>query len=126
MLNALRALGIQRTAAELEAACRTTQTLGTSTTKLVRAAGQIEGCAPVRFAERRQDVALLKLRCAVTDGRPVLCSWNDGEHWVAVVGMLGPRFLVADPAEAELVLSYTVDEVVALWTEGGRFEGIIL
>ncbi len=126
LLNALRALGVQRTASELESACKTTMTLGTSTTKLVKAVNQIDGCMAVRFSERRRDVALLKLRCAIADGRPVILSWQGATHWVAVVGMLGARYLVADAAEAELVLSFTVDEVAALWDEDGSFEGVII
>ena len=124
--NALFALGIRRSQEELEVACKTTATMGTSTAKLLKAVGQIEGCVPVRFNERRRDVALLKLRCAVMDGRPVILSWQTGTHWVAAVGMLGPRFLVADAAEAELVLSFTVDELAALWDDDGKYEGVII
>lgn len=124
--NGLMALGIKRTAEELEVACGTTATLGTSTAKLIRAITRIEGCEPVKIVERRSDVAMLKLRGALQDGRPVILLWEQGAHWVAAVGMLGRRFLVADAADNELVLSFDADELAAQWFDGARYEGIML
>lgn len=126
LLNALRALGIQRTAEELESACGTTMTKGTSTAKLFKAANKIEGCSCVRINERRRDVALLKLQHALQNGRPVVIAWADGSHWVCAIGMLGPRYLIADAAENELVLSIEVEEVEKQWEDEGRYDGIIL
>jgi hypothetical protein len=45
---------------------------------------------------------------------------------VAVVGLLGERYLIADAAENELVLSMEVDEVVQHWEDHGTYEGILL
>lgn len=126
LLNACRALGIQRTADELETLCGTTMTAGTTTNGLLRGAAKVEGLAPGLLRERRRDVALMRLHAAVSRGRPVILSWHQGEHWVAVVGLLGDRYLVADAAENELVLSLGVAEVADAWCDGRTYEGVIL
>lgn len=129
--NALAAIGIERSAEELEKACATSATKGTPTKNILKAASKIEGCCPVVIRERRRDIALLRLWGALDEGRPVLLVWcdgegNSGEHWVAAVGMLGRRFLVADAAENELVISMEVDQVAAKWCDEGQYEGVIL
>lgn len=126
--NALAALGIERTAGELESACKTSATDGTSLRKIFAAAGKIEGCYPVTLREKRSDVALLKLSEALRRGRPVVIAWctnNPGDHWVAVVGMLGDRYLVADSAHNELVITYTTGELINRWADGS-YEGVVL
>lgn len=123
--NALSAIGIERSAEELEKACGTTATNGTPTKNVLRAAQKIEGCAPVVIREKRSDVALLKLEHAVNDGRPVLLVVDSGEHWVAAVGKLGDRYLVADSANTELVISMTAAELEARWKDTG-YEGVLL
>lgn len=78
--------------------------------------------------ERRRDIALLKLSEAVRRGRPVILSWRvdePGDHWIAVIGVLGDRYLVADSGDAELVISCTLDELVDRWRDT-RWEGVIL
>src|ERR1044072_2680949 len=94
--NALEALGIKRSAEELEKACGTNATNGTPTKGIFKAAQKIEGCNPVVVRESKSDVALLKLEHAIRKGRPLVLSFCDstgkpGEHWVAVVGVLGDR-----------------------------------
>lgn len=123
--NALEAMGISRSAEELEKACGTSATNGTPTKGILKAAMKIEGCKPSILRETRRDVALLKLEHAVRRGRPVILCVQDGSHWVAVVGVLGERYLVADAADSELVLSLTVDELEAKWKDT-RYEGVIL
>jgi ABC-type bacteriocin/lantibiotic exporter with double-glycine peptidase domain len=126
--NALEALGIKRSAEELEKACGTSATNGTPTKGILKAANKIEGCNPVVIRESKSDVALLKLEHALRHGRPVVISWSTvspGDHWVAVVGVLGERFLVADAADSELVLSMTVDELEAKWRDN-KYEAVIL
>jgi hypothetical protein len=131
LMNALRAIGIMRTREELEVLCGTTMTDGTPPRKILRAVSKIEGCYPVKLREKRRDIALLRLRGALDQGRPVVLVWHDSEgnpggHWVAAVGMLGDRYLIADAADNELVLSLTVDEVATYWTDEGVYEGVIL
>ncbi len=126
--NALEAIGIQRSAEELEKACGTSATNGTPTRGILRAASKIEGCYPVVLREAKRDVALLKLEHAIRRGRPAVIAWcsqSPGDHWVAVVGVLGERFLVADAANSDLVISVEVDELEARWRDS-KYEGVIL
>lgn len=126
--NALQALGIDRSAEELEKACGTNATNGTPTRGILKAAAKIDGCNAVLLREGKSDVALLKLEHALRKGRPVVISWRSqtpGDHWVAVVGVLGERFLIADAADSELVISLGVDELEAKWRDS-KYEGVIL
>lgn len=129
--NALAALGVERSAEELEKACGTTATSGTPTRGILKAALKIDGCHPVKLRERRRDIALLRLKGALDWGRPAILVWcdsegNPGGHWVAVVGMLGDRYLVADAADNELVLSFSAAEVAERWVDEGVYEGVVL
>lgn len=123
--NALQAIGIDRSADELEKACGTTATKGTSVRGVFKAATKIEGCSPAVLRERRIDVAMLKLEYAVRRGRPVLLTVDSGSHWIAVVGKLGERFLVADSADAELVLSYDGAQLEERWRDSS-YDGVLL
>lgn len=126
--NALAALGIERTAAELESACGTSATNGTDPRGIYRAASKIDGCTPIRLREKRRDIALMRLSEALRRGRPVVISWNSespGDHWTAVIGVLGDRYLVVDSACSELVVSLGVDELEASWVDGS-YLGIII
>jgi ABC-type bacteriocin/lantibiotic exporter with double-glycine peptidase domain len=128
--NALCALGIERSAEELEKACGTSATNGTPTKGLVKAASKIDGCDPQVIRESKSYVALLLLEHALRQGRPVILCFadsqgNPGEHWVAAVGVLGDRYLVADSADSELVISLGVTELEAKWRDT-RYEGVIL
>lgn len=126
--NALQALGIERSAEELEKLCKTSATEGTPTKNILRAAGAIDGCQPVKLLETRRDIALMRLAEALRRGRPVVLSWQTeqpGDHWVAAVGVLGDRYLIADSAESELVMSFAVNEVEERWRDK-KYEGVIL
>ena len=126
--NGLQALGIERNANELESACRTSATNGTPTRNIIAAANKIDGCRPLKLFEKRRDIALMRLAEALRRGRPVLLSWRSetpGDHWVVAVGVLGDRYLVADSAESELVLSMAVDDLEARWRDT-NYEGVIL
>lgn len=128
LLNALAALGIQRTAEELETACKTSATKGTSVSNLMKAASKIEGCHPVKILEAKRDVALLRLRFALMQGRSVVMCWRTevpGDHLVGAIGMLGDRYLIADPADSELVISLSVEELEDKWRDS-KYEAVIL
>lgn len=128
LYNALAALGIQRNEAELEHLCRTSATDGTSLRNLFKAAARIEGCTPYLIKEKRTDVALLKLTESIRRGRPAILSWRSdapSDHWVAVIGMLGDRFTVADSGHSELVLSMPLDAVEAHWRDN-VYVGVVL
>jgi hypothetical protein len=45
-------------------------------------------------------------------GQAVILLVDEEEHWVAAVGAIGTRVLVADPAHNELVLSYSREELI--------------
>lgn len=126
--NALTALGIERSAEELEKACGTTATNGTPTKGIYKAASKIDGCMPVLLREKRTDIALMRLAEALRRGRPVVISWcseSPGDHWVAAVGVLGERYLIADSGHSELVVSCDVAELEARWKDK-HYEGVIL
>ena len=129
MSNALAALGIVRPTQECEKLCKTTATKGTSPQKLQTGLKAIEGLTPTVIKEKRSDVAILRLEKALSLGRPAIICVGDGTHWVATVGRLGDRYLVADSADVELVLSKTADELAAWWHERGAtnpYYGVIL
>lgn len=126
--NGLAAMGIERSAEELEKACKTSATNGTTTSNIIKAARAIEGCTPVKLLETKRDVALLKLFYAVTSGRACVISWcsqEPGDHWVAVIGKLGERYLIADAGDSELIIAVDAIELERRWRDN-RYEGVIL
>lgn len=124
--NALAALGLLHSQTECSELCKTNATDGTSPKGLISAARQL-GRQPHALSEKRGVVAMLYLDAHLRAGRPaVLCVDND-EHWVAAIGLLGERILVADPADNELVLSYTRAGLLARWcSKTGRHYGVVL
>lgn len=117
MSNALAALGINRPALECEKLCKTNAVKGTGPKQLVTGLKAIEGLAPVVLTEKRSEVAFLRLDKALRLGRPVIICVGDGSHWVAAIGRLGPRYLVADSADNDLVVSKSQDELTKWWAE---------
>lgn len=116
----MAAVGLTRSQHECEVLCGTTGTDGTSPKRLVAAIRAV-GRDPVVINERRAEVALLMLLSCLDQGRPGVLCVEDATHWVAAVGTLGPRVLIADPADNELVLSLTRTDLAAKWEHGGRF-----
>jgi len=121
--NALAAVGVVRTEAECEALCATTGTDGTSARGLLKAVRAV-GREPIVIDERRALVAYLRLEAALRVGRAVVLCVDAMSHWVAAVGLLGARVLVADPADNELVTSVTPDALEARWSHNGRRYGV--
>lgn len=109
---------------ECAALCKTNATDGTPPKALVSGAKQL-GRQPIVISEKRGVIAALLLTHYLERGRPAVLCVDSGEHWVAAVGVLGDRVLVADPADNELVLSYTTAGLVARWGEG-RYYGVVL
>lgn len=71
--------------------------------------------------------ALSGLRARVRRGWPVIACVDDWSHWSTVVGMIGDRFLLADPADARLVISLDDEGMAKRWrSDSGRvpFYGI--
>lgn len=124
MVNALAALGLKRDLQECEQLCKCSATNGTSTQKLVAALRSIPSLQVSRIYERKADSALHRLNAALSLGRPMIICVDNGAHWVAVIGQLGigtvtTRYLVADSADMDLVLSYDFKDLLARW--GGPY-----
>lgn len=122
--NALDAMGIKRSQDECAALCKTTATEGTSPKKLLAAITAV-GRKGIVIKERRTSVALAFLEGALSRGRSVVLCVDNDSHWVAAVGLLGDRVLVADSADNDLVLSYDLAGLAKRWGEG-RYYGIAL
>jgi ABC-type bacteriocin/lantibiotic exporter with double-glycine peptidase domain len=59
--------------------------------------------------------AVMALRGALLGGLlGVLCVDNN-THWVAAIGVAGTRFVIADPADPEIVLIVTGEELAQRW-----------
>jgi len=115
LTNAACAMGKRLSLEECEKICRTTATDGTSPRKLKNGAGRLGFEDIIEFRDGAEDIALLRLRDFVGNGSAVLITVDADTHWVAVVGLIGDRFLVADSADNELVLSYSAGEMLQRW-----------
>lgn len=127
--NALSALGVSRSEQECESLCKVTGTHGTRARDLVRGLAAIESVMPSCIDETRRDVGLLRLDAALRAGRPAILLVDAWSHYVAAVGVLGNRYLVADSADSELVVSVDVAGLATWWgCEGARrpYWGVIL
>lgn len=126
--NALEALGIARTEAELITLTGQNAN-GTSPRQIIRAIKAIgEGTRGDVFKVSKPDEAVVALwHCISERGRPVILCVDEHEHWVACTGYLGQRFLVVDSAEVGLVFYYTGEELIERW-EGpkGGYYGIVV
>lgn len=76
------------------------------------------GTAELKFAA--SPPALRALRRSVRKCAPVIVCVDDWEHWVTVIGALGERFLVADPADNELVVSLSTAQFLKRWLKSGK------
>jgi ABC-type bacteriocin/lantibiotic exporter with double-glycine peptidase domain len=123
--NALEALGIKRTQTECETLCKTSGTDGTSARNIIKAVQSL-GCKGAVVKEKRAAVAMLMMGHWLTQGRPMIICVDEASHWVAVVGKLGERILVADPADNELVVSCDSAEMVDWWTATSGYYGVVL
>ncbi len=121
--NALQAMGIVRSQEECAVLCKT-KPEGTSPKQLLKALKAL-GRVPAVLSEKRAAVALLFLSFWLCEGRAVLLIVDDDTHWVAAIGKLGNRFLVADPADNELVVSLSLEELAERWL-GTTHYGVVL
>ncbi len=125
LANALQAIGLLRSQDECASLCKTTATEGTTPKRLVAAVRAV-GREPVIIKERREAVALLWLSHFLATGRSaVLCVDND-THWVAAVGLLGERILIADSADNELVLSLSRAKLAERWGGDGSCYAVVI
>jgi hypothetical protein len=120
MVNALSALGLKREIEECEQLCKCSATTGTSTVRLMAALRSIPSLQVTRLYERKADSALYRLNGSLNLGRPVILCVDGSEHWVAAIGQLGvgtitTRYLVADSADMDLVVSYDFKDLIGRW-----------
>lgn len=113
--NALLALGIKRSIKECERLTGVTATSGTDVESLLAAASAIRGVHTMVVNAYDAQSAIAILRDALRRGRPALLSVDQEEHYVAAVGLLGDRILVADGADNEIVVSIPDYRLVKWW-----------
>lgn len=124
--NALQAIGIDKSQAECEVLCKTTATEGTSPRQLI-AGAKLAGRHGAGYVKNTKSfAALIELDHYLRAGRPVILCVDDGSHWVAAIGKLGERYLVADPADNELVVSYDTADLAKRWVDGKTYYGVLL
>lgn len=124
--NALAAMGITKSQKECELLCRTTAQDGTNPKQLVTGARLAAMHGSGVFKNVKQALALIELEHYLRLGRAAVLCVDSGDHWVAAVGMLGRRFLIADPADNELVLSYDGAELARRWVDGKTYMGVLV
>lgn len=121
LVNALEAMGIERSVEETVKLCKTTPTKGTTGPNLLRAAQSVAGTDPWILTSGNWTMSWLALRQALDQGSAaVLCakSEEEGDHYVAAIGVCGLNILVHDPANG--VYSYSEAELKEIWNGGGR------
>lgn len=123
--NALAAMGITRSQDECTVLCKTTGTEGTAPKRLVHAIRAV-GRDPLIVRERRSEVAILFLSHFLATGRSAILCVDDDTHWVAAIGLLGDRVLIADPADNELVITLSRADLAERWSGNGSCYGIVL
>jgi predicted double-glycine peptidase len=123
IVNALAALGVEESERELMRMAEACPVEGTNARKMLRTLRWL-GYTPVSLSPKgrgrgagqdRHSVAWQALRDALASGYPAVLSVDRDEHWVAAVGVVGERVLVADSARGELVLSYDRQTLMARW-----------
>jgi hypothetical protein len=115
MYNALQALGIRRSLSECERLCQTNATDGTYFTCLYEAIDSIRGCNPTYITFKSWIPSILTLREKLRRGRPTILIVDNEEHYVAAIGVLGDRVIIADSALNELVVTYPEKQLQARW-----------
>lgn len=76
---------------------------------------------PSVLSERREDVAVLKLKSALDAGIVGILLVDNWEHWVVSFGTLGNQVIhVADSDNQELVLHYSPEQLARRWAGPGR------
>lgn len=120
LYNAGCALGKKLSLEECEKACGTTATDGTPIRQLRRGAEKLGLKVMFEIRESRGDVATMLLEHVLNQGRAAVVAVDGDSHWVAAVGMNGSRFLIADSADNELVVSLWDAELGDRWKGAGR------
>lgn len=99
LVNAARAIGVRVAEGRLRALAGTTED-GTDEHELIAAARGI-GLTATAHHSKDQAAAWAFIRANVMDGRPCLICIDQWSHWVTVVGIVGDRIILADPANTK-------------------------
>jgi ABC-type bacteriocin/lantibiotic exporter with double-glycine peptidase domain len=125
LANALEAIGVVRSEDEL-ATMSKQDTDGASSINLRKAAESI-GVEVINVIEQRSASAGWALGHYLRSGYSGLLVVDNDEHWIAVVGILGNRFIVIDSADDELVLYYSLNELVSRWgNDNDKYSGFFI
>ncbi len=123
--NALEALGIERTEDELGTLSKQDAT-GTSSINLRKAAEAV-GVETLNVTIQNIESARWCLDSHLTSGHPGILVVDNDEHWVACIGKLGDTFIVADPADNDLLAFYSREELIVRWQNvHGKYTGFFL
>jgi ABC-type bacteriocin/lantibiotic exporter with double-glycine peptidase domain len=123
--NALRSLGKNITEMQVEAAVAKAYRKGDAKSVEGTSQSQIKKALDVlkynhtEFNLAHAEASWRTLRSFLNDECPVLLAVDDSEHWVAAIGTIGKRVLIADGLNSELVLSYDREEMLARWGLSG-------
>lgn len=125
LANALEALQITRTEDELGTLAKQDAN-GTSSINLRKAAEAI-GVEVINVAEQRREVAGWCLEYHLHNGHPGLLVVDNDEHWVAVIGHLNGTYIVADSADNDLLVFYTLQDLLTRWcSQNNKYCGFFL
>src|SRR3990167_7967228 len=118
LCNALQAVG-QSLSLEAAAKLAGTSNEGTSAAGLLKALKTLGYHASTVLTES-PDGAWAALCGNLLMGLPVILCVAHEDHWVTAIGLLGGLVLIAAPADAGVVSTYTRAGVLAWWSSGGR------
>ncbi len=99
LVNAARTIGVRVAEGRARALAGTTED-GTDEHELILAARGI-GLTATPHHSKDQAAAWAFIRANVMDGRPCLICIDQWTHWVTIVGIVGDRVLLADPANTK-------------------------
>lgn len=122
--NALAAIGIKRSLDECEKLCKVTAETGTNVFALTDAVASVRKHFVSTIHTKEPHLAYLMLCDALRNGRSIIMCVDENEHYVAAVGLIGKRVLIADSDKIELVISYTEQNLLNRWAPD--YWGIIL
>ena len=115
--NALEVHDIFKSEDWLSEVCKTT-TEGTGASGL-RAGILAVACTPVDIKLRDASEARKRLEECLTLGYPVILCVDDWTHWVALVGHINSKAIVADSASVHLIEYYKWPELMKRWKHVG-------
>ncbi len=125
LVNALESIGIERSEDEIGTLSKQ-DTMGTSSINLRKAAEAV-GVEVLNVCEQREEVAGWLIESQIRSGHPGIIVVDADEHWVSVVGILGRTFIVADSADNDLMVFYSLQGLLDRWkSPNGKYAGFFL